>query len=386
MIAYNKEWLDALLTRDTARPWFKRGLLSAESWKAVEERHRPGFYTPNLFVRIGLAIFCLILLMAVMGLGMLFFEPDTDAGMAAFGLFWGAVFVAALDFWVIGSGRHYASGIDDMLLYVATGCIISSLFTLLPSDAPPLVYAIVAWPFLVAGALRYTDRLMAAAAYLCTLIVALLLINEIPRLALYLLPFGGLAFSAAAWMLARREHERFDRRHWHGLLSVVELLALITFYVSGNYWVVQQAGLYWFGLERPPLPWFFWAFTYGVPVAYVVFGLRRKDRWMLDCGLAGLAAAVFTYRYYFHVLPLAWAAALAGAVMFSLAYFSIRYLRKKDSGYTYEPDDERSEFQELKEQAIQQVISSQTVTAPQGAPKNGFGGGQFGGGGAGNDF
>ncbi len=57
MIAYNTTWLDALLTRDVARKWHQKGLLSDEQWKVVQERYQAHFYTPNVFVRIGLAFF-----------------------------------------------------------------------------------------------------------------------------------------------------------------------------------------------------------------------------------------------------------------------------------------------------------------------------------------
>lgn len=42
-------------------------------------------------------------------------------------------------------------------------------------------------------------------------------------------------------------------RHWHGILLVLELLSLITFYAIGNFWVVQQAGLDFFQMEIVPM-------------------------------------------------------------------------------------------------------------------------------------
>ena len=127
MIAYNREELDALRTRQTAREWHDKGLLSAARWEAVVERNPVNFYSPNVFVRIGLAIFCLILLIAAAGLLMVFLEPNTDEGLAVFGLFFGAACLALLEGWIIAQARHYGSGIDDMLLYVGAGAIILSL-------------------------------------------------------------------------------------------------------------------------------------------------------------------------------------------------------------------------------------------------------------------
>ena len=384
MIAYNQEWLDARLTQDTAREWQAKGLLSSLQWQAIQERYRANFYSPNVFVRIGLAIFCLILMLAVAGLGIVIWEPDEQEGFGLVCLFWGIIWMCLLEFWAIRSARHYGSGIDDMLLYGGITAIIAGICILLPYESPDLVYYWVAFPFLVAGAVRYADRLLAAAAFLCALGIILLSVKEIPRLALYLLPFAGMIYSAATYQFARQGGQRFAWRYWSGLLAVIETLALVTFYGSGNYWVIQQAGLEFFQLEQVPMPWFFWTFTFGVPVLYILLGLRYKDRLLLDIGLACVGAAVFTFRYYFHVLPLAWAGVLIGAFLFITAYFSIRYLRKHPGAYTFETGAEKSLLQEIEEQLIEQTIASQNAPTP--VKNEGFGGGQFGGGGAGQDF
>ena len=163
------------------------------------------------------------------------------------------------------------------------------------------------------------------------------------------------------------------------------MLALVTFYVSGNYWVVQQAGAEMFQLEQVPMPVFFWAFTFLVPLAYIFTGLRQKDRVLMDIGLACITASVFSFRYYFHVIPLTWAAVIAGAVLFVTAYFSIRYLHQKEGGaYTYEPDGDTTVLQELEQQLIEQTIANQP--GPNPGKTESFGGGQFGGGGGGGEY
>ncbi len=384
MIAYNRQWLDALLTKAAAREWHEKGLLSAEKRAAVEQRFISNFYSPNVFVRIGLAIFCLILLLAAMGLVAMVVEPDSGTGFAIFSMFWGAIWLAVLDFWAIPSARHFGSGIDEMLLYVGLSSLIGGIFVLLPDRSDTLAYYIVAWPFLVVASLRYLDRLAAAAAFICSMGIGLLLVNKAPGIAIYVLPFAGMLLSAAAWFFSAKGQMRYEWRHWHGLFGVTELLALLAFYASGNYWMVQQAGQDIFQIPQPALGGFFWVFTFAVPVLYIFIGLRRKERLLLDVGIAGVGAAVFTFRYYYHVLPLTWAAVLIGAVLFTGAWLSIRYLRKNAGAYTYEADSDKSLLQEVEEQLIEQTIANQPTPAPE--PRSDFGGGQFGGGGAGQDF
>lgn len=385
MIAYNQLWLDALWAKGLASEWQKKGLLADDKWTAIKAHYTDNFYSPNFFIRIGLAIFCLILLFAAMGLVALFVEPGSDTGFSLFALFWGIVWLVVLESWAIRSARHYASGIDDMLLYIVLGAILTGICSLLHYSTPALLYYSIALPFLVLGSIRYLDRLMAAVAFCCALIIVLLLINDIPKLALYLLPFSGMLFSAIAYYFARNGQGRISWRHWHGLLVLVELLALATFYVSGNYWLIQQVGASVFQLEQVPLAWFYWTFTFIVPLIYILLGLHRGDRMMLDVGLLSIAAAAFTFRYFIHVLPIAWAAVIGGAILFAIAYFSIQYLRKATpKGYTYDADTDSTLLQEIGEQLIEQTITNQ----PHGGPdkKDGFGGGQFGGGGASGDF
>ena len=132
MTAYNRTWLDALATREAAGRWFENGLLSDEKWQAVQERYRTGFYTPNVFVRIGLAVFCLILLLATVGLTTLMLNVNSESGFAVFSIFWGLAWIAALEFIFIGVKNHYGSGLDDMLLYAGVTAVVSGLYMLLP--------------------------------------------------------------------------------------------------------------------------------------------------------------------------------------------------------------------------------------------------------------
>lgn len=384
MIAYNREWLDALLVRATAYSWNKDGLISDEQLATLQEEKPAPFYSPNLFIRIGLGIFCLILMYAAMGLLALTGMLDSDAGFTAFGIFWGIVWIILLELWIIRALRHYGSGLDDVMLYVAVSTFLGGVYASFPYDAGPLAYCWVALPFLIAGSIRYLDRLMATAAFGCSLFILLLTVNEIPGLALYLLPFSGMAFSAAFWWWARKAQKRVAWRHWHGIFVIVELLCLPTFYASGNYFVVQQVGLNQFNLPQPPIGWFFWSFTFGVPALYLALGLRLKDRLLLDMSILAAAASVFTFRYYHHIMPLAWACTIIGAIVFIAAYFFINYLRKNPGAYTYESGAEAALLQEIEEQLIEQFIA-----APTGKPeatKETFGGGDFGGGGAGGEY
>jgi hypothetical protein len=81
---------------------------------------------------------------------------------------------------------------------------------------------------------------------------------------------------------------------------------------------------------------------------------------------------------------LAWTAVIGGAVLFITAYFSIRYLHQNEGPYVFDEDAETSLIQEIEQQLIEQTIVKQPGQTPDKSES--FGGGQFGGGGAGGDF
>lgn len=384
MTAYNQEKLDAYQLKDTAQNWHKMGMLSDAEWEKAKALNPVDLYMPNWFVRIGLGIFTLILLQSALGLIWLVFDPGEDESIAVFLLFYGIMSFIALETLIVRRMRHFGSGVDDMTLYFALGLVLAGIFIQMPHSTDTVAYLGIAFPLLLFCTVRYLDRLLAAATFGVALLIILMLEQKSPALAPLLMPVSGILFSLAAYFFARMLQKQERARHWHNVLVVIELLATITFYISGNYWVIQQAGTELFQMESVPMAWFFWIFTFAVPPLYIWQGLRNKDRLLLDIGLACAAAAIFTFRYYFHVLPLDWAAVVGGALLFGLAYFSIRYLRSQTGAYTYEPELKTFWLQELEEQLIEQTIANQPTAKPDNSGS--FGGGQMGGGGASGEF
>ena len=108
--------------------------------------------------------------------------------------------------------------------------------------------------------------------------------------------------------------------YWHTHLNTLEALALITFYASGNYFILQQANATYFNNPIVAMPYVFWFFTFLIPVLYIYKGLKDKNRLLLSIGLLAIAAGVSTFRYYFHIMPLEIAAIIGGVVLLSIAY------------------------------------------------------------------
>lgn len=386
MIAYNRQWLDARNVRDAAANWHTKHLISPAIWQAIHARYPVGFYSPNVFIRIGLGIFCWILVSSVGGLAALFASMISLDSLPLIGmllLFSGACIVAMLEFFV-RSRHHHGSGIDDVLLYIGAAQLIGGVCLVFSSFNGPLPYFCLALPILIAGAVRYADTLLTALAYACALAIAFLIFNEIDFLMPQVLPFAGILFSGTGYWLARRKKQDTGWRFWSANLRVVEAMSLVVFYLSGNFWVLQQVGSEFFGVYSVSFAWFFWVFTFAVPVLYVYAGLRHRDRLVLWIGLGAAGMAVFTFWYYFRVLPLAGAATLGGALLLALAYFCIRHLKKAGLPFTYTDDEPGGPLlPEAESLLVAQAFGSQTAVPGEGLS---FGGGKFGGGGAGGSY
>ena len=62
-------------------------------------------------------------------------------------------------------------------------------------------------------------------------------------------------------------------------------------------------------------------------MAYISFGLRNRDRLMLILGLITLGFSIFTYKFYFSILPVEIALTVGGILLIALAGGLIHYLR-----------------------------------------------------------
>jgi uncharacterized membrane protein YgcG len=381
MIAYNKNWLDALEIHEKLANWTEKGLISKESKQNILEQNKVGFHSPTFFISIGLGLFGMICISAVVSFVAMIFMNVTE-WYNGFAFICGVGLILVLEF-VIKKQNHYRSGLDDVLLYAAIWAFVLAFTNDFTMGNDGFWAYCVAFPLFLAGSIRYLDRMTTLGALFSGLMIVFLSLKNMPY-STALMPFAGMILAALLYFYSTKMQLKSTFRFWRNNLFIVEAFAIVLFYLSGNYYIINTVGKEMFGLETMPIPWFFWAFTFIVPVLYVFFGLKNKNRLLLDFGLAAIVAAVATYKAYHNVMPLAWAAVLGGAILCLIAYFSIKYLKKNALSYTFTPDAEQSLLVKIQEQAMYQSLGNLPQT-PQGGGAN-FGGGSFGGGGAGADF
>lgn len=355
MLAYNRTWLDAIQIQTAAQYYMNRSVISSETAHAIRDGHPVGFYSPNWFIRIGLAIFGWVMIMAGVGMLFLLLPWESDTLTCIKGILIGVGLLFFLETGLIRKSHHYRSGLDDIFAYSGVGAILTGLFVV--TNSWPMEINLMIWA-VVGGiaAIRYADTPLTLFAVGClTLVVFILVSRAAGENAMLLLPVTGMLCAGFWYFLSGFLQKRTALRYWQTPLQWIEAAALLLFYASGNFWCIRFFAKKLFDTEQVPLQSFFWAFTFAIPVVYIVLGLYRKDRLLLDIGIFCVAAALATVRYFYQIMPFERAITLIGAICVALAWLSIRYLKTNHRWFTYIPDERQTDIQQLQNKIVGQM-------------------------------
>jgi hypothetical protein len=385
LFAYtSSDWDQATISRRLAA-WEKTSIMVPNRLQELQKNYPYPFYSPNIFIRIGLFIFTLIIQLASVGLMLFLFSS------IIFDIFpQGSLFFLALAIFVvleilIDSRKIYSSGIDEALLYSGIAVLISSmsLFNPLPEQHYELGLLLFSFPILAICSIRYADRLLTLLAYICLILIVAYLFIQWQGYGTLLLPFALMLISFLSYRFAIKKCAHFELRFWRQNFVVVEWLSLSIFYLAGNYFVIQK-------LSQTLLPSYeislsftliFYLFTILTPVLYLFLGIKNKNRTLLNIGLITLALTAITIVYlgaaqHYEIWMLA-----GGVFLIGFAWYAIQKLKHIWKGFSYQPDLEEQHLLEHSE--LEAYVVSGTLSSTTSGPENPlYGGGSFGGGGA----
>ncbi|WP_426669964.1 hypothetical protein ACPPVU_01720 [Mucilaginibacter sp. McL0603] len=389
MIAYNKTWLANLRLQTQLKKQLNKGCITDAEFGAIQEKYPVEFYTPNLFVRIGLIILtCVIVLF---GSGLLTLMTGFDAvDKAGWYFFLGALTYIGLEL-IVYVKHHYRSGVDNALLFIS-GCMFSVGFTMmLFHNEVALPLSLFIFIISLVLTLRFTDILMAAIS--CGAFFAFIFFGwmKIVPSGLNTEAFVMMLVSVGVYLAAVVSSKKSSTINYENCLVIVQVISLITLYAAGNYYVVQTLGSEFnsSNITAPkalPFGGFFWALTILLPFIYLGLGIRKKNATLLRIGLILIAAAAITFHAYYHILPLDIMLTIVGATVLGISYAIMKYLKNPKHGFTYAEQDDSNMMDNLK---VESLIVAETFAKAPAAPANDgakFGGGDFGGGGSSDSF
>lgn len=386
MKIYNETLLRNEYAQKLVLRFQKEGLLSDTQAVEIRQLHADVPYNPNIFIKIVLFLFggfgfsfgSSFVALAVLG--------ESFVGFAIISMIYGVGTLFALKYFIRERKLHF-SGLDNALLYCVLGSFGPMVFQIYDSAKIDELWvgALLFLPFLLAAAYSFGEPLVALGAFLATLFIIASILMKNP-LGKALLPFALMICTGITYEVVRRFLKKEASFYWQTALYWVSIAALVLFYAAGNYLVVRQANAALNGLPDPapeiafaPL---FWGLTFLVPVLYFFGGFRWRDRTLITLGILAVVCSILTVRFYHAVLPAEWGMILGGIAASSIAYVVIRQLKTPKYGFSFAPEvGENASFR------IETVVLSQITTNIQTAD-NGvqFGGGDFGGGGAGEKY
>ncbi|MTH14615.1 hypothetical protein [Flavobacterium sp. LC2016-01] len=388
MIVYDTKMLDNEILVDEAAALCKGGFISNEQKKFIK-KELPVFKSQdNILVRIGFFLLGSFLYGSICGAISIFGMHAENAYFNICCYIFAAIGFAGSE--LLAKQNYHNHGLDDAFIL---GAILNIGFAIgITTDGYESVIAFFMATASIYMFLRYLHLL--SMLVFCFSITAFLFFQmfEFGEIGKAVLPFTAMIFAVICYFLTKKLINKLTKSYYYNGLLLANSFCLILFYLSCNYLVVRELSASLLGTEvKPgtdiPFAFFFYAFTFIVPIIYLVQALRVKDRIMLWISFLAIGFSIYTIRFYYAVLPIEVALTLGGLVLFAIAYFSIKKLKEKESGLTFKPDRINHSDALLNAEAL--VVASTFGMKPEVKPQDSpmeFGGGGFSGGGSEGNF
>jgi len=293
MKAYNPLWSENNYIQKTADKWLKKSFLNKEQYLEIEKNYSHDYYNPNIFLKIGLFIFTILVASVSISLMSIFFiniyETNLKAAFIIQSLIIGSIFFFFLES-LIKRRKLYHSGVDNALIYMVLGALCTVIYFLFENLNPPIwLFLILFLPLFIAITIRYAESVVCTLTYF--LIVGIFVTIALESFwGKTLLPFIVMSVSAGIYFAVKKLSIRKDYLYYETCLTILKTLSLITFYLGGNYLISREGNALINNLSLSVSPQvafapIFYFFTVIIPMAYILFGISNRDRLKIILGL-----------------------------------------------------------------------------------------------------
>jgi len=393
MIIYAKNGLANLKIQEQAEAACDKGLLTELELNKIIENYPTGFYSPNLFGRIGFFILTILGGSFAGSLLSLLFGAMRVFEQAGWFLFLGIIAYVALELFTKRLNL-YKSGIDNAMLWMAAALFLIAFMMAIDDHKQTdhslgisIFVALLSAYFV----LRFLSAGMSIISCLAILAVVFFAWKEFGAIGEATMPFVIMLVSYLIYYTSTRITRNSKFIYYETCLLLIQITSLITLFLSGNYFVVQKLSneLHHLPMDSNlslPFGWFFWIWTILLPFGYIALGVKNQSLMLLRIGMILVVAAICTFRYYYHILSTEHALVLGGAVLLALITTLINYLKHPKLGLIYATRSNRRDEDNLNLEGIVVAGASSHTTSSATDPGTRFGGGSFGGGGSSGDF
>lgn len=386
MRVYSASAEEAVRARSLLKDWNAEGFLTAEQHQRMEQEMLCELRCTNIFLRLVLFLFTLILVVAAAGLfSAVFLSPSTPQTTAVFLLVVAALSYAAAEF-AVSRFRLYRYGIEEAL----AACSVVFLCIGMQAVPHPIGTEFLVPAAGILASLWIWHRFGLPYAFLAAMIFVI-----------WLAPYWSSSHSA--------QHAIVAACYAAGLIatiavrpsrdSIVEALLWLGIYLAINLELssVDLLERWW----RSPVTntefpstfyWTTWILTWCLPPAILTRGILRKDRLVIAVGTIAAILTLITNKPYLGWQRHTWDPMLPGALLIGTALFLRRWLAAGRNGIRHGFTAQRLSAKDKHWMSIGStalgLVAPQAITpTPQPAnPGVHFGGGDSGGAGASSDF
>jgi uncharacterized membrane protein YgcG len=339
-------------------------------------------------MRILLFILSLIGLSTVLGPVALIMGIDSEVGIRVEAFVVGFSILLLLDFVLIKESKHYKSGVTEAALVV--GLVLFSGGLLGEPNYNPIIYLVYGLAITLFAAIRYLNSagLIAALGFAGAIVFQVL--YNFGGLAQALIPFAIMVLYALLFWGIKKLQSQKPSFIFDDYFTLSKVFCLLMVYVAGNYFVVRELSVELMGVNIEPggdipFAFLFYFFTGFIPLGYLFYGIKRKSILFIRVALLTVVLSIITLKIYFSLGAPIVTITLSGAIMIGLALVLLRYLKEPKYGFTREKLlHDKWDSSELTAFVVSQSLSGHQVEVND--ENSEYGGGSFGGGGAGSEF
>ena len=207
----------------------------------------------------------------------------------------------------------------------------------------------------------------------------------------YYLPIVVFLIGVGLYFLQHLLAKNLQNFIYANVFQLIKIMSLVLGYASLNYFVVRELSESLLNMELLPkedipLSFLFYIATFAIPLFYIFYGLKKRDRTFFWIGLLTFAAGYATIRNYYYIVEVEIELMVGGLLLFGIVYFCIAKLKNKRVGITFKEDKSLNPmaFYVVKAILINANVNTNAPTSEQSPME--FGGGGYSGGGSGGDF
>jgi hypothetical protein len=379
MRAYSPSAEEAVEARAFLKDWRAENFITQAQYQQMEPDTASSLRRTNIFLRIVLFLFTLIIVGAAAGLFFVsFLSGSSSRTTGIFLLICEALTYAAAEF-AVARFHLYRYGIEEALAVSSVAFLCAAMLSFFSGSTEALAPAAS-----IIASLWIWHRFGLSYAFLAAMIFAVWLAADSTSshpaqhvLVVVLYAVALIAIVAAP----PRDH------------SIVEALLCVGIYLAIN---LQLSSVNLFRENTADFPatfyWTTWILTWLLPPAILLRGVRQKDRLVIAAGTVTAILTLITNKPYLGWPRHTWDPMLLGALLIATALLLRHWLAAGPAGIRHGFTAQRLSAKDKQWMSISSAalgfVTPQSVTpAPQpSAPDPHFGGGDSGGAGASSDF